>query len=248
MSPSSNNSFGSRDTLAAGGHSYEIYRLDALEKRGIGHGGQLPFSLRVLLENLLRQEDGRFVQPEDIEALAEWQPVAKTRDGDCLHAGARAAAGFHRRACRGRSGGDARRHRAHGRRREEDQSPAAGRAGDRPFRAGGQVRQRHGVRVQRGTRVPAQRRALRVPALGAEGVAEFQGGAAGHGHRAPGEPGISGARGLRRLARRPRGGLSRFAGGHRFAHHDGQRSGRFGLGRRRHRSRGAPCWASRFRC
>ena len=79
MSPNSNNSFGSRDTLAAGGHNYEIYRLDALDKRGIGHGGQLPFSLRVLLENLLRQEDGRFVRPKDIEALAEWQPVAKTR-------------------------------------------------------------------------------------------------------------------------------------------------------------------------
>src|SRR5579862_9058448 len=79
MSPNSNNSFGSRDTLAAGGHSYEIYRLDALDKRGIGHGSQLPFSLRVLLENLLRQEDGRFVRPKDIEALSEWQPVAKTR-------------------------------------------------------------------------------------------------------------------------------------------------------------------------
>ena len=79
MSPSSKNSLGSRDTLTVGKHSYEIYRLDALEKRGIGHGGQLPFSLRVLLENLLRQEDGRFVRPADIEALAEWQPVAKTR-------------------------------------------------------------------------------------------------------------------------------------------------------------------------
>src|SRR5579862_7804035 len=79
MSPNSNNSFGSRDTLAAGGHSYEIYRLDALDKRGIGHGSQLPFSLRVLLENLLRQEDGRFVRPKDIEALSEWQPVASPR-------------------------------------------------------------------------------------------------------------------------------------------------------------------------
>ena len=79
MSPDSKNSFGSRDTLAVGGKSYEIYRLDALDKRGIGHPSQLPFSLRVLVENLLRQEDGRFVRPRDIEALAEWQPVAKTR-------------------------------------------------------------------------------------------------------------------------------------------------------------------------
>jgi len=79
MSPNSKNSLGSRDTLTVGGRNYEIYRLDTLEKHGIGHSGQLPFSLRVLLENLLRQEDGRFVRPKDIEALAAWQPVSKSR-------------------------------------------------------------------------------------------------------------------------------------------------------------------------
>jgi aconitate hydratase len=79
MSAASKNSFGSRDTLTVGSRSYEIYRLDALEKRGIGHVTQLPFSLRVLLENLLRQEDGRFVRSVDIEWLAEWQPKAATR-------------------------------------------------------------------------------------------------------------------------------------------------------------------------
>ena len=138
-------------------------------KRGeSGTPTSLPFSLRVLLENLLRQEDGRFVHAGDIEALADWQPVAETARRNCLHARARAAAGFHRRARRRRSGGDARRHRQHGRRSEEDQSPAARRTGDRPFRAGGQVRHRHGLRVQRRTRIPAQRRALRIPALGTE--------------------------------------------------------------------------------
>ncbi len=79
MSPVSKNSFGSRDTLKAGSRAYEFYRLDALERRGIGHVGQLPFSLRVLLENLLRQEDGRFVRPGDIEGLSEWQPKAAAR-------------------------------------------------------------------------------------------------------------------------------------------------------------------------
>ena len=79
MSPASKNSFGARDTLTVGSRSYEIYRLNALEQRGIGHVGKLPFSLRVLLENLLRQEDGRFVRTADIEALAEWQPKAATR-------------------------------------------------------------------------------------------------------------------------------------------------------------------------
>jgi aconitate hydratase A / 2-methylisocitrate dehydratase len=79
MSPASKNSFGARDTLTAADRSYEIYRLDALAKRGIGHVDQLPFSLRVLLENLLRQEDGRSVKTADIEALAEWQPKASAR-------------------------------------------------------------------------------------------------------------------------------------------------------------------------
>jgi aconitate hydratase len=79
MSPASKNSFGSRDTLAVGGRSYEVYRLDALEKRGLGSASRLPVSIRVLLENLLRQEDGRFVRPADVEALAKWDPKAASR-------------------------------------------------------------------------------------------------------------------------------------------------------------------------
>src|SRR6202035_4524027 len=75
----SRNSLGSRDALKVGGREYEIFRLDALERRGIGHVSQLPFSIKVLLENLLRMEDGRFVKPADIEALAEWQPVTEKR-------------------------------------------------------------------------------------------------------------------------------------------------------------------------
>jgi aconitate hydratase A / 2-methylisocitrate dehydratase len=79
MSPASKNSFGARDTLPVDGKNYEIFRLSALEKTGVGHAGRLPFSLRVLLENLLRQEDGRFVRPKDIEALAGWEPKTMTR-------------------------------------------------------------------------------------------------------------------------------------------------------------------------
>ena len=56
-----------------------FFSLSALEKKGIGHPGKLPFSLRVLLENLLRQEDGRFVHAADIEALAGWDPNAATQ-------------------------------------------------------------------------------------------------------------------------------------------------------------------------
>jgi len=72
MTPASTNSFAARSTLKVGDRSYEIFRLDALEKKGLGNVARLPFSLKVLLENLLRQEDGRFVHPADIEALARW--------------------------------------------------------------------------------------------------------------------------------------------------------------------------------
>ncbi len=64
-------SFGSRSTLRVGGHDYEIYRLDALDKQGVSTK-HLPYSLRILLENLLRTEDGRNVTEKDIRALAAW--------------------------------------------------------------------------------------------------------------------------------------------------------------------------------
>src|SRR2546430_12750623 len=69
-------SFHSRSTLNVGGKSYEIYRLNALDKQGISTS-HLPFSLRILLENLLRTEDGRNVKAEDIRALAAWNKNSK---------------------------------------------------------------------------------------------------------------------------------------------------------------------------
>jgi len=65
------NSFNSRSTLHVGKLDYEIYRLDSLEKQGISTK-HLPYCLRILLENLLRTEDGRNVKKQDIEALARW--------------------------------------------------------------------------------------------------------------------------------------------------------------------------------
>src|SRR5271156_6331775 len=70
------NSFGSQSQLKTGNHTYEIFRLDALEKKGIGLS-RLPYSLRILLENLLRQEDGKSVTADDIEFLAKWDPEAE---------------------------------------------------------------------------------------------------------------------------------------------------------------------------
>jgi aconitate hydratase len=70
------NSFNSRSTLNVGDKQYEIYRLDALDKQGISTT-HLPFSLRILLENLLRTEDGRNVAKEEIRALASWNSKSK---------------------------------------------------------------------------------------------------------------------------------------------------------------------------
>jgi aconitate hydratase len=60
--------------LRSGDESSEIYRLSALERAGVGNVARLPFSLKVLLENLLRHEDERFVFADDIRALAGWDP------------------------------------------------------------------------------------------------------------------------------------------------------------------------------
>ena len=70
------NSFNSRATLKVGNKEYEIYRLDALDKQGISTK-HLPYSLRILLENLLRTEDGRNVKKEDVRSMAAWNKNSK---------------------------------------------------------------------------------------------------------------------------------------------------------------------------
>jgi len=73
--PASSNSFGARSKIALDGVEYEIFRLAALADR---HDlARLPFSLKVLLENLLRCEDGETIRPADIEALADWDPASE---------------------------------------------------------------------------------------------------------------------------------------------------------------------------
>jgi aconitate hydratase len=74
MSRTSKNSFSARSALRSGDESFEIYRLNALERTGVGNVARLPFSLKVLLENLLRHEDERFVLADDVRALAGWDP------------------------------------------------------------------------------------------------------------------------------------------------------------------------------
>jgi aconitate hydratase len=72
----SSNSFGARASFKVGHAEYEIFRIDALDKQGISTK-HLPFSLRILLENLLRTEDGRNVAPSEIRALAAWNKNSK---------------------------------------------------------------------------------------------------------------------------------------------------------------------------
>src|ERR1017187_8145312 len=74
MSATSKNSFSARASLRVGNDSFEIHRLDAVGRAGVGNVARLPFSLKVLLENLLRHEDEHFVHAEDIRALAGWDP------------------------------------------------------------------------------------------------------------------------------------------------------------------------------
>ena len=77
MAQKSLDSIGTSATLKAGNQSYKIYRLDRLEKAGFKAVAQLPISLKVLLENLLRHEDNRLVTKADIETLAGWNPKSK---------------------------------------------------------------------------------------------------------------------------------------------------------------------------
>src|SRR5262245_20178850 len=74
------NSFNSASTLTVGGRAYKIFRLDAIEKAGAGKLSRLPYSIRVLLENMLRSEDDRTVKRSDIEYVAAWDTTKEARD------------------------------------------------------------------------------------------------------------------------------------------------------------------------
>jgi aconitate hydratase len=78
MTASHMDSFGAASELKVGGRSYVIYRLDVLKRRGFPIE-RLPYSLRILLENLLRTENGSSVTRADIEALASWRPNSRER-------------------------------------------------------------------------------------------------------------------------------------------------------------------------
>src|SRR5437667_1624870 len=70
------NSFNCRTEIRAGGKTVQIYSLPALERAGFSGVSRLPYSMKILLENLLRREDDAFVKADDIRALAEWKADA----------------------------------------------------------------------------------------------------------------------------------------------------------------------------
>ncbi len=193
-------SFGARADLTVGDRTFEIYRLDALQSKF--DVARLPFSLKILLENLLRNEDGESIRAKDVEALASWDAKAEPskeiaftparvvmQDFTGVPAVVDLAA---MRDAMSAMGGD-----------PEKINPlvpaelvidhsvqvdAFGTA------AAFQTQRRAGVRAQPG--------ALCVPALGPGRVPQLPGRAAGYGDRAPGQPRVPGARRVRARRRR----------------------------------------------
>ena len=236
-------SFKCRKTLKVGGKTYVYYSLPAAEKNGLKGISKLPYSMKVLLENLLRNEDGRTVKKEDIVAVAKWLKKrtleheiafrpARVLMQDFTGVPAVVDLAAMRNAMQ-KLGGDA-----------EKINPLV--PVDLVIDHSVIVellRRQQGVRQERGRGIQAEPGALRVPEMGPEGVLELLRGAARHRHLPPGQSRISGADGVdqegeddgRQEDRHLRGRLSGFAGRHRFAHHHGQRPRRARLGRRRHR-------------
>ena len=120
MSRTGQDTLRTRKTLTVDGKAYDYFSLEEAARR-IGDLSRLPFSLKVLLENLLRFEDGQSVTVADIEASRAWPGAARVRSGNRLPPRPRADAGLHRRARRRRSGRHARGHDGAGRRPAPDQ-------------------------------------------------------------------------------------------------------------------------------
>ena len=73
------NSFNTLEDLRVDGETIQIHSLPALERAGVGQVARLPYSLKILLENLLRRENGRSVSPDDIAAVAGWDATGATQ-------------------------------------------------------------------------------------------------------------------------------------------------------------------------
>ena len=242
----SQNSFGAKDKLVLGDREHEIFRLDRLQERF--DVARLPFSLKMLLENLLRPRTARSTRPTSRRSPS-WDAKAQAEHGDRVHAGARADAGLHRCAGRGRPRGDARR---------DGTSSAAIRKKINPL-APAELVIDHSVQVDEfGTR---RRLRASTPSIeferNRERYAFLRWGqtpstTSGSCRRTPASCHQVNLEYLARVvfdeptAHRP--GLSRHAGRHRLAHHDDQRPRACSAGASAASRPRPPCSASRSPC
>ena len=184
--------FAARDTFDTGSGKAGIYRLSKLARRRARQHRRPALldsrAARIAAAQLRRLRGDR----SRCESARRLECGGAGAGRNSVQAGPRRAARFHRRALRRRPGRDARRHEAARRRSEENQPARAGRPRDRPLGASRllQLGRRAGAQHRHGVR--PQPRALRVPALGPEGVQQFPRRAAGHRHRPPGESRIPG--------------------------------------------------------
>ena len=183
----------------ASGKEGDFFSLPALAKQ-YPNVARLPVSIRIVLESVLRNCDGKKVTAAHVEQLANWQPNAERIDEIPFRCRARRAAGFHWRAAVGRSGRDAQRRRKNGQGPEDDRAAGAGRSGGRPLGDDRSLRQecrrQKRARPQHAARVPAQQRALSIHEVGHAGLRHLRRRAPGLRHRAPGQPGVPRARGV----------------------------------------------------
>jgi aconitate hydratase len=226
-------SFQTLKTLSAAGKTYGYHDLTELERKGLAEVSRLPFSIRVMLESLLRNEDGYQVTQEDILALARWQPepgeinvplkLARVILQDFTGVPAVVDLAAMRDAV-ARRGGD-----------PERINPVV--PADLVID--------HSVQVDAfGTayaffynvekEYERNRERYLLLKWGQQALKNFRVVPPGHGHRPPGEPGVPGPGGHDREAGRPHLSLPRQPGGHRQPHHHGERPGGLGLGRGRH--------------
>ena len=236
----SQNSFNTRTPLTVGRPARsDISACPRSKRPGFRGVARLPYSLKILLENLLRREDGRFVDADDIQALAGWDVDVARRQKEIAFMPARVLlqdftgvpAVVDLAAMRDgivRLGGDP---------KKVNPLQPVELVIDHSVQVD-HYRRAQRRRPQRRARVRAQQGALHVPALGPGRLPELPRRAARHRHRPPGQPRIPRARDL---SASTAGGdaarLSRHARRHRLAHDDGQRARRRRLGRRRHRGR-----------
>ena len=229
-------SYGARSTLQVSGREYEIHRLDALQSKfdvarlpvlAQGPARELPPARGRFRRHGRRRRDHRHLGRE-----------GRAVEGDPLPAGARPDAGLHRRPRRRRPRRDARRDGRARFRPGQDQPARPRRPRHRPLGPGRRLRQCPRLRRQRRARVRAQRGALRVPALGPEGVRQLPRRPARDRHLPSGQPRAPRqGRLVRREGRRPER-LPRHARRHRLPHDDDQRPQHPRLGRRRDRGGG----------